>query len=93
MQNELLEKVRYCGSNRCKYSQDPVLKALGGKGRPVPGSNIEIVMVESRLKHGEWTAVYERDSLRWLVIATGGDSRPMTFYAYERTGLVEGIAP
>lgn len=92
-QNKLREKVRYCQSNYCDYRKDPVMRALGVKGRPAGFFDFALSLAKSNLEHGKWTAVYEPDSLRWLVIATGGDSPPMTSYAYERTGLVEGIAP
>ena len=45
-----------------------------------------------------WSAVYEPKNLRWLVVSmtdasANGSPGSLYFYVYERTGLVEGIAP
>ena len=45
-----------------------------------------------------WSAVYEPKNPRWLVVSmtdasANGSPGSLYFYVYERTGLVEGIAP
>ena len=47
------------------------------------------------LKRGEWLAIHEPPSLRWRVesvIRYSDKTIRVAFYAYERTGLVEGVA-
>ncbi len=68
---------------------DPALKAvpsLSGIGWNIVG--------RFALDRGEWAAIHEPSSLRWRVesIIRFPDSVvQIGFYAYEKTGLVEGI--
>jgi hypothetical protein len=52
-------------------------------------------MVTEAALHGDiqWSAFFEGDQQRWRVEAAGPSSKViLVFYAYERTGLVEGVA-
>ena len=47
------------------------------------------------LENSEWYGVHEAENLRWRVVGVTqrADSPSyLNFYAYERTGLVEGVA-
>jgi hypothetical protein len=95
VQYKLSERLEACEIRNCIASQDPVLIALGIKGRPRPsfGVNLGFYTAKVLLEQGDWTAVYEPDSLRWRVQVIGSELKPLIFYAYERTSLVQGVAP
>jgi len=68
---------------------DPALKAvpsLSGKGWNIIG--------RFALDRGDWSAIHEPSALRWRVesiIPFPDNVVSIGFYAYEKTGLVEGI--
>jgi len=68
---------------RC-FSEDPVMWATVGFSSPS--------LVKVMIQHGELSARYEPDSYRWRIEASGQDVQPLVFHAYEKTGLVVGVA-
>ena len=68
---------------------DPVLTAL-----PALPAYGRLLVGGWTLKYGEWSAVHEPLTLRWQVeslIWVEDSAVKVYFYAYEKTGLVEGI--
>ena len=96
VQEKLNEAATYCArtgsggsSTACLRYLDDLMK---GMTTSVPAF-LASTAAKAFSQDGEWSAIYEVDSLRWRVvrISQGSDgSSRVAFYAYERTGLVEG---
>ena len=77
-------------------SEGPVLKAFGA-GKAMRGYRVPYLAAYTTLllEQGNWSAVYESDPPRWNVEGTFRKVHEgvWTFYLYESTRVVEGIAP
>jgi hypothetical protein len=93
VQREIKDKLVACESvgldlNECYFREDPVLWATPG--------GFTIYVVKAMLQEDnwdKWSAKYEPDFYRWRVEASMQDVQPLVFHAYEKTGLVVGVAP
>ena len=63
------------------------------------GDLVRRVMIRSMLERSDWSVIYEPENKRWHVTGERQFEIPdlttvtISFYVYERTGLVEGIEP
>ena len=98
VKSKINERVRECRYTDCVIPLDPLLKSFQS-GRSLGGNRLGLSLINSVMKHGTWLAIYESASVRWRVEArmvwNPQDSlEPSTyaFYAYEKTGILEGVA-
>jgi hypothetical protein len=107
VQREFRTSISGCGeyseyglvARRECFLRDPVLAAIHRGLAQLPNryvsTHIGMVARVVLADNIQWSAYFEGDQQRWRVEAAvpGAKSTPtLVFYAYEKTGLVEGVA-